>query len=90
MIINASIHHILNTKMRKSVIGFLGSLDPFKRQCALIDAPYSIILLFVPANYFMSDDFTCSTEGLNCRLQVNAGCRSVQVGLNCRLQVNAG
>jgi hypothetical protein len=29
-------------------------------------------------------------EGLNCRLQVNAGCRSVQVGLNCRLQVSAG
>jgi hypothetical protein len=46
--------------MRKSVIGFWGSLDPFKRQCALIDAPYSIILLFVPANYFMSDDFTSS------------------------------
>jgi hypothetical protein len=34
--------------------------------------------------------FTFDADGLNCRLQVNAGCRSVQVGINCRLQVSAG
>ena len=28
--------------------------------------------------------------GFNCRLQVDAGCMSVQVGLNYRLQVSSG
>jgi hypothetical protein len=47
MIISAFIYHILNKKVRKSAIGFWGSLDPFKQQCTLIDAPYSIILVCV-------------------------------------------
>ena len=40
MIINAVIHHILNKKVRKQP---LDSLDPFKEQHALFDAPHTVV-----------------------------------------------